>query len=251
METELAVPKTEEDEGRTRVEAVERSLSLLQCFRQPGEALSLAVLAQRSSLYKSTILRLTASLVYMKFLERDAAGKYRLGSELRRLGALSAAPVSVESLVRPALQKLSTFTRETASFYVRDGDERICLYRVNSQRSARHHLDEGSRHPLKGGAAGKILCAYDPQFAGEESFEAIRTRGWVVSKGERDPDLAAIAVGLTNENHELLGALTVSGLLTRFTPDQIKSFRKLLVDTANELRPRLPPLSIINQEHGA
>src|SRR5258707_681097 len=136
METELAVPKTEEDEGRTRVEAVERSLSLLQCFRQPGEALSLAVLAQRSSLYKSTILRLTASLVYMKFCERDA-------------------------------------------------------------------------------------------------------------------DLAAIAVGLTNENHELLGALTVSGLLTRFTPDQIKSFRKLLIDTANELRPRLPPLSIINQDHGA
>src|SRR5258707_13405276 len=75
METELAVPKTEDDEGRTRVEAVERSLSLLQCFRHPGEALSLAVLAQRSSLYKSTILRLTPSLVYMKFLERDAAGQ--------------------------------------------------------------------------------------------------------------------------------------------------------------------------------
>jgi DNA-binding IclR family transcriptional regulator len=237
------------DEGRTRVEAVERSLALLQCFRQPGEPLSLAVLAQRSGFYKSTILRLTASLVYMKFLERDAAGKYRLGPELRRLGALSEAPVSVEALVRPALQKLSSFTRETASFYVRDGSERICLYRVNSPRSTRHHLDEGSRHPLKSGAAGRVLCAYEPQFAKEEGSVAIRARGWVVSKGERDPDLAAIAVPLTNESGELLGALTVSGLLTRFTTDQVKMFRKLLIDTANELRPRLPPLRIIDPAH--
>jgi DNA-binding IclR family transcriptional regulator len=239
------------DEGRTRVEAVERSLALLQCFRQPGETLSLAVLAQRSSFYKSTILRLTASLVYMKFLERDPAGKYRLGPELRRLGALSEASVSVEALVRPALQKLSSFTRETASFYVRDGNERMCLYRVNSPRSTRHHLEEGSRHPYRTGAAGRVLCAYDPQYAKDETSVATRARGWVVSKGERDPDLAAIAVPLTNESGELLGALTVSGLLTRFSTDQIKVFRKLLIDTANELRPRLPPLRIIDQTHNA
>ncbi len=50
----------EVEESRTRVEAVERSLALMQCFRQPGESLSLAVLAQRSGFYKSTILRLTA-----------------------------------------------------------------------------------------------------------------------------------------------------------------------------------------------
>ena len=43
--------------GSGRVEAVERALSLLQCFRTPGEVLSLALLAQRSTMYKSTILR--------------------------------------------------------------------------------------------------------------------------------------------------------------------------------------------------
>jgi DNA-binding IclR family transcriptional regulator len=234
------------EKPRARVEAVERSLALLQCFRQPGEILTLAVLAQRSGFYKSTILRLAASLVYMKFLQRDPRGHYLLGPELRRLGALGPAQVSLEDLVRPTLQKLSTLTRETASFYVRDDMDRVCLYRVNSSRSARHHLDEGSRHPLRSGAAGKVLWAFDPAAATDEASAAIRTRGWVVSKGERDPDLAAIAVPLLNESGEVLGALTVSGLLTRFTTAEIKTFRKLLLDVAVALKPRLPSRSVLD-----
>jgi DNA-binding IclR family transcriptional regulator len=234
------------DKGRARVEAVERSLALLQCFRQPGETLTLAVLAQRSGFYKSTILRLTASLVYMRFLQRDARGHYLLGPELRRLGALGPAQVSLEDLVRPALKKLSTMTRETASFYVRDDLDRVCLYRVNSSRSARHHLDEGSRHPYKSGAAGKVLWAFDPAAMEDDAAVAIRARGWVVSKGDRDPDLAAIAVPLLNESGELLGALTVSGLLSRFSTEDIKGFRKVLLDVAAALKPRLPSLSVLD-----
>jgi DNA-binding IclR family transcriptional regulator len=68
----------------------------------------------------------------------------------------------------------------------------------------------------------------------------------VVSKGERDPDLAAIAVPLLNESAELLGALTVSGLLTRFTTAEIKTFRKLLLDVAAALKPRLPSRSVLD-----
>jgi DNA-binding IclR family transcriptional regulator len=233
------------EKPRARIEAVERALALIQCFRRPGEALTLAVLAQRSGFYKSTILRMTASLVYMHFLQRDPRGHYLLGPELRRLGGLCPAQVRLEDLVRPELQKLSSFTRETASFYVRDDMDRICLYRVNSSRSARHHLDEGSRKPLKSGAAGRILWAFDPA-ATDDASATIRTRGWVVSKGERDPDLAAIAVPLLNESDEVLGALTVSGLLTRFTTLEIKTYRKRLLDVAAALRPRLPSQSVLD-----
>jgi DNA-binding IclR family transcriptional regulator len=231
------------DEGRPRVEAVERSLRLLQCFHKAGEQLSLAVLAQRSGFYKSTILRLTASLVHMGFLLRDPGGSFRLGPELRRLGALSQAQIDLGGLIRPVLQGLTEKTQETASFYVRDGEERICLYRVNSPRSARHHLDEGARHPLNSGAAGKILLLYGdaaPEGAGEP------LPGWVVSSGERDPDLAAVAVPLHNRQGELLGALTVSGLIYRFTPERLEFARRVLIDAAKSLLPRLPPIAITN-----
>jgi hypothetical protein len=98
---------------------------------------------------------------------------------------------------------------------------------------------------LKGGAAGRVLWAFDPQSRGEEASLSVRSRGWVVSKGDRDPDLAAVAVPLLNERGELLGALTVSGLLTRFTTDQVKVFRKMLLDTAAALKPRLPMKSVL------
>jgi DNA-binding IclR family transcriptional regulator len=43
-----------------------------------------------------------------------------------------------------------------------------------------------------------------------------------------------------------LGALTVSGLLTRFTTNEIKTFRKLLLDVAAALKPRLPSRSVLD-----
>ena len=220
-----------------RVEAVERALSLLQCFRLPGEELSLAILAQRSALSKSTILRLAGSLIRKGFLHRDGRGRYLLGPELQRLGGLSRTTIGLAELVRPVLVSLSAHTRETASFYVRDGDERICLFRQNSVRSARHHLDEGTRHPLDQGAAGLILRA---QESDDKSLAAVRRQGWAVSLGNRDPEIAAVAVPVTNAEGKLWGALTVSGLIQRFGPEAVETYRDLLLDEAARLQVRLP-----------
>ena len=230
--------------GVSRVEAVERALSLLQCFRTPGEALSLAVLAQRSTLYKSTILRLAGSLIVKGFLQRDAQGRFLLGPELQRLGALSRARVDLAPLIRPVLRELVALTQETASFYVRDGDARICLLRHNSPRSARHHLDEGARHPLDRGAAGSILRAFAG--AGDATSGRVRRDGWAVSQGGRDPDLAAVAVPVINRDSELLGALTVSGLISRFSQRQCDFARQALLQAAAALQPRLPPASAVS-----
>jgi len=224
-----------------RVEAVERALVLLRCFKAPGEALSLALLAQRSALYKSTILRLAGSLVRHGFLHRDTDGRYLLGPELRRLGELSRAEPDLVAVIRPVLAYLVARSQETASFYVRQEDARLCLVRQNSPRLARHHLDEGALHPLGSGAAGSVLRA----FTGEKSMEAdsIRRQGWAVSLGNRDPDLAAVAVPVFNGTGLLLGALTVSGLLTRFSPELIAEYRNMLLEQSAELQPRLGDLT--------
>jgi DNA-binding IclR family transcriptional regulator len=230
-----------------RVEAVERAVSLLQCFRLPGEELSLAVLAQRSALSKSTILRLSGSLIRKGFLHRDERGRYLLGPELQRLGGLSRATIGLAELIRPALLTLSGKTRETASFYIRDGSERVCFSRQNSVRSARHHLDEGTRHPLDEGAAGLILRAYDPD---DKTLAHIRRQGWAVSLGNRDAEIAAVAVPVTNAEGKLWGALTVSGLIQRFGPDAVETYRVLLLDESARLQVRLPLNRTADREAG-
>lgn len=239
-----------DNQARDRVEAVERAIAILQCFKQAGEILTLTALSQRSGLYKSTVLRLAGSLQHTGFLERTAEGRYILGPELRRLGALSQASFTLETIIRPVLTRLTATTQETASFYVREADERVCLYRENSPRSARHHLEEGMRHPLASGAAGAVLTLFGDKEASGPLADQLRQTGSIVSIGGRDADLAAVAVPLVNSENRLLGALAVSGLISRFDHDHIAAARELLTQEAASLRQRLPPDVVVSPHKG-
>lgn len=226
---------------RRRAQAAERALLLLKCFDDPGQSLSLAELAHRSELHKSTILRLLASLSFMGFVRRRPDGQYILGPELRRLGtlALSQPRGKLEDIIRPALHRLVNITKETASFYVVDGGFRVCRFRENSLQPARHHLEEGVRHPLDRGAAGQIIRTYMNQER-ETGPKAAKKIGWAISEGTRDPDLSAIAVPLLDGKGQLVGSLTVSGLAARFTPAKFEKARRALLRESKMLRPLLP-----------
>lgn len=210
---------------------------ILKCFDDPGERLSLAGLAQRTEFYKSTILRLTASLSFMGFLKRTADGQYMLGPELSRLGllALSQPRSTLEEALRPVLHRLVNTTKETASFYVIAGSRRICMFRENSLQPARHHLEEGTLHPLGRGAVSQVLQAYrkEPR---DKKARSIRQAGWAISEGARHPDVSAVAVPVFDDKEQLVGALNVSGLRVRLTPIKLERARRALIREAAALR---------------
>ncbi|RTL67516.1 MAG: IclR family transcriptional regulator, partial [Hyphomicrobiales bacterium] len=62
-----------------RVESVERALTILDAFGDGTPRLALGELAARTGLYRSTILRLAASLERFGYLNRDEDGAFRLG----------------------------------------------------------------------------------------------------------------------------------------------------------------------------
>lgn len=211
-----------------RVESVERALTLLNAFHPGKEAWSLAELANETGFYKSTILRLMGSLERFGYVQRDREGIYRLGPSLLRLAQLGQPSLDMESLARPILIQLRDATHETASFYVREGDERICLYRENSRHEVRHHLEEGARLALGQGAAGCALSQKPTQRG--EVFQSF---------GDREPSLAAIAVPIISRSGTLHGALTVSGLIHRFTPEACAEHAEVLKEMARQLELRL------------
>jgi DNA-binding IclR family transcriptional regulator len=220
-----------------RVEAVERALSLLECFREDRQTLSLAEMAEISGMYKSTILRLAASLERFGYLVRREDGVFRLGPAVQRLGAIYRLGFNLERLIRPELLRLVQLTGETASFYVRDGDARVCLYRENSTRAARHHLDEGALLTLATGASGHVLRAFGKNPDPAEA--AVREAGYALSLGERDPDLAAIAMPVVDRKGTLYGALSVSGIITRFTEERRIPMLEALGESVARLKQRL------------
>jgi len=200
--------------------------------------MTLTELATATDLYKSTVLRLTATLEEGGFLTRGDDRRYRPGPELWRLGALYRQSLDLGDLVRPTLHRLVEATGETASFYIRDGNQRICLYRVNSPRAVRHHLDEGQRLPLDRGAAGHVLAAYgDGTAAGRKKVLA---QGYYVSLGERDPEVAAAAVPVLDGQGKLRGALSVSAIRSRFDAQAQKRALKSLKSEAQALAGLLP-----------
>jgi DNA-binding IclR family transcriptional regulator len=222
------------------VEAVERALRLLDAVGQVSEPASLAELAQRTGLYKSTLLRIAGSLARFGYLVRQDDGRFRLGPSLWTLGSRYRHRFKLEDCVRPELHRLVNATHETASFYVIDGEMRVCLYRADSPRSMRHHLDEGTRLPLDKGASGRVLSAFAPRPDPDGVGATTRRLGYYCSLGERDPDIAAVAVPVLDRSEQLQGAITVSGLISRFDDKARRAALKQLRESAQRLRSVLP-----------
>jgi DNA-binding IclR family transcriptional regulator len=193
-----------EQEG---VAAVDRALSILDALTD--ERVGLAEIAKRTGLYKSTVLRLIKSLERGGYVLRLADGNYRLGSKVLLLGALYQRYFSTADLVPPVLARLAAEVGEGASFYVCEGDQRVCLHRVETTRAIRDSVHVGDRLALTVGAAGHVLRA----FSGESGarMDEIRQRMYGASYGERDAETAAVAVPVFGPQLRLMGALSVSG----------------------------------------
>jgi len=185
------------------VGAVDRALSILFAFQAGEDWLSLAELSRRTGLYKSTLLRLIASLERARMLLRAGTeARWRLGPALVGLGLRAGAEMApLRALVPPVLRRLATETGETASFYVREGEARLCLMREEGRHTVRDHLVAGTLLPLDCGAAGHVLRG--------------TATGLSVSIGERHPELAAIAVPVWGAEGAILGALCLSGTVMR------------------------------------
>ena len=188
--------------------AVDRALTLLSAFQNGDAALALAELAARTGLYKSTALRLLASLVHARLLRRLHDGRWALGAEVARLGALHTAAFSLQALVLPALRALVASTHESAAFHVRQGDERVCLHRVDSPQLLRDHIRAGDVLPLNRGSGGRVLLAYSG--ARGKLYEQIRRDGVLEIEGDRVSGLLGISAPVWGLDGALVGALTLT-----------------------------------------
>src|SRR5665213_960448 len=142
------------------VASVERALSVLDAFRSEDTSLSLAALAARTGLYKSTILRLLATLERFGYVTRRVDGNYRVGPAALRLAALYQRTTQPAERILPILTGLVDATRESASFTVRNGNSAVCIYRVDSPQMVRDHVKPGDAHPIDRGASGRAILAF-------------------------------------------------------------------------------------------
>lgn len=198
--------------------AVDRAMTVLASFRAGEPAVSVTELAARTGLYKSTVLRLLASLEHAGMARRhDGGGGWSLGPALPRLHAVYLASFSLESVVLPVLRELVAATRESAAYHVRQGAQRLCLYRVDSDQALRDHTRAGDLLPLDRGAGGRVLTAFGG--ARGALHERIRREGFAVVSGDRVPELAGISAPVFDAAGALAGAVTLTMPVTRLAAE--------------------------------
>lgn len=187
------------------VRAVDRALVILRAFREDDGPLPLTEISRRAGLNMTTALRLLGTLEGHGFVKRLPAGGYLLGPTLLLLGDLFRRSLRLEHHVMPALERLRAESRESAAFFVREGEQRRCVFRLDSPQIVREVAHVGEAQPLGRGAHGRSLVAL-------ETHEPLP----VVTRGERLPQIAAIACPVLNAAGEVAGSIGISVPLYRF-----------------------------------
>lgn len=223
--------------GASHVIAVARALAILDAFK-PGETdLALGELARRTRLHKTTVLRIARTLGEVRYLVQLPTGSWRLGPGAGWLGARYQRRFDEAVIIEPVLRGLTRKTRESAAFYVREGESRICVVRVDGPHPIRYHARLGEVLPLDKGAAGRVLLAYSGEPG--EPYEAIRHTGVHATFGERDPVVGSVAAPVFGENRVLIGVVAVTGPIDRFSKKAAQRFADTVKTAAARLTTEL------------
>jgi DNA-binding IclR family transcriptional regulator len=205
------------------VATADRVLSVLTAFRRGDGALSLAELSARTGLVKSTVMRLAVSLERHGLMVRLPDSSYQLDSEVFRLGLIYQQSFRLENFVVPVLEELVARLSETASFYIRRGDQRLCLFRVESPHLLRLHIREGELLPMDSSATAQVLRIFGaqplPAYAATMDLP-------IYTAGVTDPYTASLAMPVFGNDGALAGALTVSGPIARLSPKRASAIMR-------------------------
>lgn len=217
------------------VEAVDKALRILSLFDEGTTSLSLGEISARTGLVKSSVLRLMISLQNAGYVFATADKRYVVGVEAFRVGQLYRSAFSLEEVLRPALREMVRRTGESGSFFRREGDLRVCLFREDSDQPLREHVAEGAAAPIERGAAGHVLLDYERYDGRHVASAELLEELPYVSVGERGPGIAGLSAPVFSVERGMLGALSLSGPDMRFPPERIERMKPVVLAAAAKL----------------
>lgn len=195
------------------VAAAERSLRILDAFASEHRPLTLGDLAEATGLFKSVILRYMISFEKLSYVRKLADGRYQLSIKALQLGRAFENALDQRELIEAAMTRLRDATGESVFFYVREGDNRMCLMGVDSPQSLRVNRKIGVLIPMDSTSISQVLRDYKDGAPLGTQFDTAMTRH---SVGAYDPLTSSVSAPVFNQNGALVGVIAVSGPLGRF-----------------------------------
>jgi IclR family transcriptional regulator, acetate operon repressor len=243
-------------------QAVQRALSLLKACGQGGAGRRLVDLARAVDLNKTTAFRLLTALESAGLVERTADGEaYQIGAELTRLAGQALGNRALLAAGRPALLALAAATRETVTLEVLVDDEVLIVDEVVGSHVIAAMPSLGTRWPAHATSTGKVLLAglsdlelqrrtrarltaYTPRTvvspaAFRREVLRVRERGYATSVEELEPGFVAVGAPVRAAGGTVIGAVSVGGPRSRFSPAVVARIARELPAAANGISERL------------
>ena len=217
-------------------------------------------IAKRVKLNKATAHRLLATLEARGYVERCTSGRlYRLGVRAFELGLYFQNQLDIRRIAFPYLTEMVKITDETAFLCIQDGDEAICLDRVESDQNIQiFTLRIGGRQPLHCGAAPRALLPslneealisyvhrtglpkFTPRTIDKldrlrEDIALTHRQGYVVSNEDVTSGVAAVGAPVRDHSGKIIAAISLSGLAAQYKPDRIKMLASIISDNAKKI----------------
>jgi DNA-binding IclR family transcriptional regulator len=221
---------------RDDLKTLERGLRVLTELAQSSEPLGPRELERRLGIARSAVQRGLTTLKAHGYVRQDPVSKsYELGYAARALGETAAAKEQLIQASRERMQRLCALADETVCLNVRDGDSRVAIFQVETERPLRYSIKIGQRYPLYAGAAGKVLLAF---LSGEEvarlraylerskgyggstpkswremerSLADVAARGYAVTYGEAVPEAVGIAAPIFDNARRIIACVGIYG----------------------------------------
>jgi DNA-binding IclR family transcriptional regulator len=175
------VPPVRDSPDTPPIAAMGRVSALLDAF-DGGNRLTLAQIARRTGLPRSSTHRMLDQLVRLQWLRRTGH-EYELGTKLIELGHRAVYQNRVYRAAAPFLWDLHRATGMVVHLAILDGADVVYLEKVAGRMGLSIPTQVGSRQPAHCTGVGKAILAYSPvdQLAGLEDVELIRKTNYSIT----------------------------------------------------------------------
>lgn len=171
--------------------SLERGVEILRAFRPGSELLGNGELAERTGLSKSTVSRLTQTLVGCGMLQLDSVQRaYRLAPATLSLAHAMRSGSRVLAAAAPHMQSLAQRRQINVGLAAPDRDEMVYLESIRyARRAALRHVVSGQRVPMELTSLGRAYLAVAPEphrYALMKRFSERRKAQWASLRGVLD-----------------------------------------------------------------
>jgi IclR family transcriptional regulator, acetate operon repressor len=235
-----------------------KAIDILNVFSPSEPSLSLAEIAARLELPKSTAHNLLQTMLTRGLIEKTDGDHYALGTAIISLTQAVRVNVELRDRAAPFLRELSDACRESVLLAILDGNYLLYVYAIESPRRLLARTAVGDRVPLHCTAIGKAILAYLPleetgmiiQAVGlppstdstitdmptlMAELEATRQRGYSLDRQEHEAATFCAAAPIFDASGAVFAACSVSGSDPEIIQSRLPQISERVVRCANEI----------------